>query len=58
VFPLDKDLHGRRQSLPWNYFRFARYPTTVKGRFIGSIGKSYVAEYPSEKRQLAPLFVP
>src|SRR6201982_2525803 len=26
VFPLDFDLHGRRQTLPWDYFRAARHP--------------------------------
>src|ERR1700758_5604255 len=26
VPPLTRDLHGRRQTLPWDYFRVARHP--------------------------------
>ena len=29
LLPLDKDLHGGRLLLPWNYFRFVRYTTGI-----------------------------
>src|ERR1700680_4886334 len=32
VFFLDKDLHGGRQTLPWDYFRFARNPSRTDAK--------------------------
>jgi hypothetical protein len=32
LFLLDKDLHGRRQPLPWDYFRVARHPARIDAK--------------------------